>query len=63
MTQQDIINILYEGLINNKNVAALKIYHGGKALQVKTINKEEFNVMTVKLFKDYNGFGGLIGRK
>lgn len=60
MTQQDIINILYQILLKNEKIASLKIYNDGKALQVKTKNNEEYNIMTVKMFKDYTGFGGLV---
>ena len=53
MTQQYIIKIIYNALEKDKKITALKIFQGGKALQVKNKDNEIFNIMTVKVSGKY----------
>ena len=46
-------NKFYDTLKNAKKITALKIFQGGKALQVKNKDNEIFNIMTVKVRGKY----------
>ncbi len=53
MNEKDIIAILHKALADCKNITALKVYQGGRALQVRIKNEGIINIMAVKIKEKY----------